>query len=53
MKNREKYKDELIKTMKTENKLCEFMNQHDVFRIAGMARDMGCEVIRCEFCLSC
>lgn len=42
MKNREKYKNELIKAIKKEGKLCEFIKNHGVYRMLGKDRESFC-----------
>ena len=44
MKNREKYKNELIKAIKEDCDLCEFMKKHEVFRMIGKDLDSLCEI---------
>lgn len=44
MKNREKYKNELIKVIKEEGDLCNFMKNHEVFRMIGKDIESYCEI---------
>ena len=50
MKNREKYKNELIKAIKKEGKLCEFIKNHGVYRMLGKERESFCEM-NCVTCV--
>lgn len=49
MKNREKYKNELIEVIKKDGKLCEFVKKHDVFRMFGMDSISYCKMT----CVTC
>lgn len=49
MKNREKYKNELIDVIKKDGKLCEFVKKHDVFRMFGRDSKRYCEMA-CATC---
>lgn len=44
MKNREKYKSELIKVIKEEGDMCNFMKNHEVFRMIGKDIESYCEI---------
>ena len=44
MKNREKYKNELINVIKKDGKLCEFVKKHEVFRMIGTNWESFCEM---------
>lgn len=44
MKNREKYKNELIKAIKECGNLCEFMKKHEVYRMIGKDLESLCEI---------
>jgi hypothetical protein len=49
MKNREKYKNELIKVIKKDGKLCEFVKKHEVFRMFGKDSTNYCKMT----CVTC
>lgn len=49
MKNREKYKNELIKVIKEDGKLCEFVKKHEVFRMFGKDSKSYCKMT----CVTC
>ena len=49
MKNREKYKNELIKVIKNDGKLCEFVEKHEVFQMFGKDLTSYCEMT-CATC---
>lgn len=49
MKNREKYKNELIEVIKKEGKICEFVKKHEVFRMFGKDWESFCEMD----CIAC
>lgn len=49
MKNREKYKSELIKVIKKDGKLCEFVKKHEVFRMFGKDSKSYCKMT----CVTC
>lgn len=44
MKNREKYKNELINVIKKDSKLCEFVKKHEVFRMFGNDSKSYCKM---------
>lgn len=49
MKNREKYKNELMEVIKTDGMICGFVRKHEVFRMFG--KDLKCY---CEMtCVTC
>ena len=50
MKNRDKYKDELIETIKMEGKLCEFMIKHGVSKMFGKDTESFCGETDCSSC---
>lgn len=49
MKNKEKYKNELIEVIKKDGKLCEFVKKHEVFQMFGKDLDSFC-VMTCATC---
>ena len=49
MKNREKYKSELIKVIKKDGKLCEFVKKHEVFRMFEKDSKSYCKMT----CVTC
>ena len=49
MKNREKYKNESIKVIKKDGKLCEFVKKHEVFRMFGKDSKSYCKMT----CVNC
>lgn len=49
MKNREKYKNELIKAIKEDCHLCEFVKKHEVFRMIGKDIESYCNMT----CVAC
>lgn len=49
MKNREKYKNELMNVIKMDGKICGFMKKHDVFRMIGTDWESFCEMD----CIAC
>jgi hypothetical protein len=49
VKNREKYKNELIKVIKKDGKLCEFVKKHEVFRMFGKDSKSYCKMT----CVTC
>lgn len=52
MKNREKYKNELMDVIKKEGKLCGFVKKHDVFRLFG--KDLTSYCTCCKMtCVTC
>lgn len=44
MKNREKYKNELMDVIKMDGRICGFMKKHDVFRMIGTNWESFCEM---------
>lgn len=50
MKNREKYKDELMGAIKADGRLCGFIKHHDVFRKYEMKGEYICGGIDCTVC---
>lgn len=50
MKNKEKYKNELVDVIKNDGRLCEFMKKHGVFRVLGRGNESDCASL---FCTSC
>ena len=49
MKNREKYKNELMDIIKEDGKLCEFVKKHEVFRMFGKDSKSYCKMT----CVTC
>lgn len=49
MKNREKYKNELIEVIKKDGKMCEFVKKHEVFRMFGKDSTSYCKMT----CVTC
>lgn len=49
MKNREKYKNELIEVIKKDGKMCEFVKKHEVFRMFGTDSKSYCKMT----CVTC
>lgn len=49
MKNREKYKNELIEVIKNDGKICEFVKKHEVFRMFGKDSKSYCKMT----CVTC
>lgn len=49
MKNREKYKNELIDVINKNGKLCEFVKKHEVFRMFGKDSKNYCKMT----CVTC
>lgn len=49
MKNREKYKNELMDVIKMDGRICGFMKKHDVFRMIGTDWKSFCEMD----CIAC
>lgn len=49
MKNREKYKNELIETIKTDGRICEFIINHGVSQMFGKDWESFCEMD----CIAC
>lgn len=50
MKNIEKYKNELIETIKTDGNICEFMIKHVVSKMFGKDMESFCGETECTFC---
>lgn len=50
MKNKEKYKNELLECIKVDGMLCGFVKKHGVFRMLGMDWENYCGVIDCHCC---
>ena len=48
MKNREKYKNELINSINENGRLCDFVKNHGVFRVLGRVDECSC-----VYCSSC
>lgn len=49
MKNKEKYKNELINVIKKDGRLCEFVKKHEVFRMFGKDSISYCKMT----CVTC
>ena len=49
MKNREKYKNELVDVIKEDGRVCGFMKKHEVYRMLGKDLESLCEMD----CISC
>ena len=49
MKNREKYKNELMDVIKMDGRICGFVKKHDVFRMIGTDWESFCEMD----CIAC
>lgn len=49
MKNREKYKNELVDVIKKEGKLCEFVKKHEIFQMFGKDLTSYCKMT----CVTC
>lgn len=49
MKNKEKYKNELIEVIKKDGKICEFVKKHEVFRMFGKDSKSYCKMT----CVTC
>ena len=49
MKNREKYKNELIDVIKTDGRICEFVKKHKVSQMIGKDFESYCEM----YCIAC
>lgn len=49
MKNREKYKNELMDVIKLDGRICGFVKKHDVFRMIGTDWESFCEMD----CIAC
>lgn len=50
MKNREKYKNELVDVIKIEGNICEFMIKHDVSQMFGKDMESFCGETECTSC---
>ena len=50
MKNREKYKNELMDVIKVDGRICGFVKKHDVFRMFGMYKAGFCGEMGCVEC---
>lgn len=50
MKNKEKYKNELVDVIKNDGRLCEFMKKHGVFRVLGRGNESDCASLFCSSC---
>lgn len=50
MKNREKYKNELIKVIKMDGRICGFVKKHEVFRMFGTYKEGFCGEMGCVDC---
>ena len=50
MKNRGKYKNELMECIKVDGRLCGFVKKHGVFRMLGMDWENYCGAIDCHCC---
>lgn len=48
MKNREKYKNELLESINKNGRLCDFVKNHGVFRVLGRVDECSC-----VYCSSC
>lgn len=44
MKNREKYKNELMDVIKMDGRICGFVKKHEVFRMIGTGWESFCEM---------
>lgn len=49
MKNRDKYKDELIEAIKMEGMICKFVKKHEIFRMIGKDWESYCKMT-CTTC---
>lgn len=49
MKNRDKYKNELMNVIKEDGRLCEFVKKHEVFRMLGKDSKSYCKMT----CVTC
>ena len=52
MKNREKYKNELMDVIKMDGRICGFVKKHDVFRTTGRQWDNYCSSTNCYTCIT-
>ena len=50
MKNREKYKNELMDVIKNDGNICEFMIKHDVSQMFGKGMECFCGETECTSC---
>ena len=50
MKNREKYKNELMDVIKTDGRICGFVIKHEVSRMFGTDRERFCGETDCSVC---
>lgn len=50
MKNREKYKNELMEVIKTDGNICEFMIKHGVSKMFGKDMESFCRETECTSC---
>lgn len=50
MKNREKYKNELMDIIKEDGRLCGFVKKHGLFRMIGTNWENYCGAIDCHCC---
>lgn len=50
MKNREKYKNELMNVIKLDGRLCGFVKMHGVFRMHGTDWGNYCGAVDCHCC---
>lgn len=50
MKNREKYKNELMNVIKLDGRLCGFVKMHGVFRMHGTDWENYCGAVDCHCC---
>ena len=50
MKNREKYKNELMDVIKENGVVCKFMINHDVSQIFGKDMESYCRETECQSC---
>ena len=49
MKNREKYKNELMDVIKMDGRICEFVKKHEVSQMIGKDFESYCEM----YCIAC
>lgn len=52
MKNREKYKNELMDVIKMDGRVCGFVMKHDVFRMFGKDKESFCGDTACVDCVT-
>ena len=50
MKNREKYKNELMDAIKKDGEICEFMIKHGVSKMFGKEMESFCRETECQSC---